>query len=198
VYEKFNDGLMKRTMNRPLPTGRMSRAHALAFAAVAGGGGVWLLADKVGPARQQEGDAGRACLLSQCVSASQHALLHGRHLACCHLTPAACRLTCPTCPPLPRADQPYHSGAGGRQHSAVCRGVHTPQANQHRQHLGGGCGGRSAAAHGLGCRHWRPGCGCSGAGGRPLLLADAALHGPGLDVQGRLRRWVGCLSVCMR
>ena len=47
VYEKVNDGLMKRTMNRPLPTGRMSRPHALAFAAACGLGGVWLLADKV-------------------------------------------------------------------------------------------------------------------------------------------------------
>lgn len=47
VYEKVNDSLMKRTMNRPLPTGRMSRAHALAFAAIAGVGGVWLLAEKV-------------------------------------------------------------------------------------------------------------------------------------------------------
>lgn len=46
VYEKVNDSLMKRTMNRPLPTGRMSRAHALAFAAIAGVGGVWLLAEK--------------------------------------------------------------------------------------------------------------------------------------------------------
>ncbi|PRW44545.1 Protoheme IX mitochondrial [Chlorella sorokiniana] len=46
VYEKVNDGLMKRTMNRPLPTGRMSRPHALAFAAACGLGGVWLLADK--------------------------------------------------------------------------------------------------------------------------------------------------------
>ncbi|KAI7845683.1 hypothetical protein COHA_000797 [Chlorella ohadii] len=46
VYEKVNDGLMKRTMNRPLPTGRMSRPHALAFAAACGLGGVWLLAEK--------------------------------------------------------------------------------------------------------------------------------------------------------
>lgn len=47
VYEKVNDGLMKRTMNRPLPTGRVSRPHALAFAAACGIGGVWLLAEKV-------------------------------------------------------------------------------------------------------------------------------------------------------
>ena len=47
VYEKVNDGLMKRTMNRPLPTGRMSRPHALAFAAACGLSGVWLLAEKV-------------------------------------------------------------------------------------------------------------------------------------------------------
>lgn len=48
VYEKVNDGLMKRTMNRPLPTGRVSRLHGLAFAAACGLGGVWLLAEKVG------------------------------------------------------------------------------------------------------------------------------------------------------
>ena len=30
---------------------------------------------------------------------------------------------------------------------------------------------------------------CSHPGGGPLLLADAALHGAGLDVQGRLHRW---------
>ena len=47
AYERVNDGLMKRTMNRPLPAGRMSRAHALAFAAACGVGGVWLLAEKV-------------------------------------------------------------------------------------------------------------------------------------------------------
>jgi 4-hydroxybenzoate polyprenyltransferase len=47
VYERSNDARMKRTMNRPLPAGRMSRPHALAFAALAGAGGVWLLAEKV-------------------------------------------------------------------------------------------------------------------------------------------------------
>ena len=47
VYERVNDGLMKRTATRPLPTGRMSPAHALAFAAATGIGGVWLLAEKV-------------------------------------------------------------------------------------------------------------------------------------------------------
>ena len=46
VYEIVNDGRMKRTANRPLPGGRMSRLHALAFAALAGVGGVWLLAEK--------------------------------------------------------------------------------------------------------------------------------------------------------
>jgi heme O synthase-like polyprenyltransferase len=47
VYEVVNDGRMKRTMARPLPTGRMSRAHALVFAAVTGVGGVYLLLEKV-------------------------------------------------------------------------------------------------------------------------------------------------------
>lgn len=46
LYEVANDARMKRTAMRPLPAGRMSRLHALAFALAAGGGGVWLLADK--------------------------------------------------------------------------------------------------------------------------------------------------------
>ncbi len=43
VYEVVNDGMMKRTQNRPLPTGRMGRPHALAFAAVMGAGGLAML-----------------------------------------------------------------------------------------------------------------------------------------------------------
>lgn len=43
----MNDGRMKRTAARPLPSGRMSRAHALAFAALMGAGGVALLYEKV-------------------------------------------------------------------------------------------------------------------------------------------------------
>ncbi|GAB4818539.1 hypothetical protein N2152v2_005585 [Parachlorella kessleri] len=46
VYEVVNDGRMKRTAARPLPTGRMSRSHAVAFALLAGAGGVALLLDK--------------------------------------------------------------------------------------------------------------------------------------------------------
>lgn len=46
VYEKVNDGLMRRTAHRPIPTGRLSRAHGLAFAAICGVGGIWLLAEK--------------------------------------------------------------------------------------------------------------------------------------------------------
>ncbi|KAG7672635.1 putative Protoheme IX farnesyltransferase, mitochondrial [Nannochloris sp. 'desiccata'] len=46
AYEIVNDGQMRRTLNRPLPAGRMSRAHALAFAAITGAGGVWLLLEK--------------------------------------------------------------------------------------------------------------------------------------------------------
>ena len=48
IYEVVNDGRMKRTAARPLPAGRMSRAHAAAFAVAAGAAGVWLLLDKVG------------------------------------------------------------------------------------------------------------------------------------------------------
>lgn len=47
VYEVVNDGQMKRTAVRPLPSGRMGRPHALAFALLAGAGGVWLLLEKV-------------------------------------------------------------------------------------------------------------------------------------------------------
>jgi hypothetical protein len=47
VYERANDALMARTQNRPLPAGRMTRGHALAFAAVAGAAGLYILAEKV-------------------------------------------------------------------------------------------------------------------------------------------------------
>ncbi len=43
VYEVANDALMKRTMRRPLPTGRVSRRHALLFAGAAGAAGVAVL-----------------------------------------------------------------------------------------------------------------------------------------------------------
>jgi len=46
AYEIINDGRMRRTLNRPLPARRMSRAHALTFAAITGAGGVWLLLEK--------------------------------------------------------------------------------------------------------------------------------------------------------
>ena len=47
VYEVFNDRQMNRTCNRPLPAGRVGKAHALAFAALTGGLGLWTLSDKV-------------------------------------------------------------------------------------------------------------------------------------------------------
>lgn len=49
VYEVANDARMQRTMARPLPSGRMSRAHALAFALLTGAGGVYMLLDKTNP-----------------------------------------------------------------------------------------------------------------------------------------------------
>jgi hypothetical protein len=47
IYEIKLDALMKRTMNRPLPSGRISRPHALVFAIFTGLGGTALLAAKV-------------------------------------------------------------------------------------------------------------------------------------------------------
>ncbi|KAG2482351.1 hypothetical protein HYH03_018701 [Edaphochlamys debaryana] len=49
VYEVENDRCMTRTRNRPLPAGRLGRAHALVFAAVCGAAGVWLLSEKANP-----------------------------------------------------------------------------------------------------------------------------------------------------
>ncbi|KAL6779879.1 COX10 [Auxenochlorella protothecoides x Auxenochlorella symbiontica] len=46
VYEVATDRLMRRTAARPLPSGRMGRGHALAFAAATGLAGVGLLAAK--------------------------------------------------------------------------------------------------------------------------------------------------------
>ena len=46
IMEIANDARMKRTMRRPLPSGRMGVLHATAFAVTAGVGGVMLLAYK--------------------------------------------------------------------------------------------------------------------------------------------------------
>lgn len=46
IYEIKNDALMKRTALRPLPTGRLSRAHAIAFAVLAGGASILVLSEK--------------------------------------------------------------------------------------------------------------------------------------------------------
>ncbi len=47
LYEVSNDARMTRTAARPLPQGRMSRAHALGFAVVTGATGVYILLNKV-------------------------------------------------------------------------------------------------------------------------------------------------------
>lgn len=43
IYEKESDALMKRTGNRPIAAGRMSKQEAWFFAALSGGVGVWLM-----------------------------------------------------------------------------------------------------------------------------------------------------------
>ena len=47
IYEVKNDSLMKRTARGPLPTGKLSVSHALAFAGLMGVGGIALLASTV-------------------------------------------------------------------------------------------------------------------------------------------------------
>lgn len=49
IFEISNDAKMKRTMRRPLPSGRMSVPHAVAWATIAGASGACLLATKVNP-----------------------------------------------------------------------------------------------------------------------------------------------------
>lgn len=46
LYEVANDARMSRTMNRPLPAGRMTRMHAALFALITGTAGVAILYDK--------------------------------------------------------------------------------------------------------------------------------------------------------
>lgn len=48
VYEVTNDRLMKRTSRRPLPLGKLTRGHALAFAGCVGLAGISILATQVG------------------------------------------------------------------------------------------------------------------------------------------------------
>jgi hypothetical protein len=47
IYEIHNDSLMRRTMLRPLPAGRLSVVAALGFAAVTGLAGAFILQTKV-------------------------------------------------------------------------------------------------------------------------------------------------------
>lgn len=69
------------------------------------------------------------------------------------------------------ADQPSHNNSGCSQHCAVCWRVHTPQAVEHSQHLGGGSSGCHSPTHGLGSSSRRAGARGLGVGSSTVLLA---------------------------
>ena len=69
VYEVANDARMERTKRRPLPTGRLSRGHALLFAGLAGCAGIYILATQVHHLPP----------LPECAPTSQQS---DRHIAC--------------------------------------------------------------------------------------------------------------------
>lgn len=65
VYEVANDAVMKRTMRRPLPMGRVTARHALAFAGVASAAGIAVLyyqARARGSTGSEAMRAGSACM----------------------------------------------------------------------------------------------------------------------------------------
>nr|XP_040032992.1 uncharacterized protein LOC120819549 isoform X1 [Gasterosteus aculeatus aculeatus] len=75
---------------------------------------------------------------------------------------------------------------GGPQHLPLHLLLHPAQEAQHRQHLGGGAGGRHTSSHGLDGRHRLPGAGCSADGWFPVLLAVPPLQRPQLELEGGL------------
>lgn len=77
IYEIRNDSFMKRTMLRPLPAGRMSPITALAFAAVTGLSGAYMLQTQVWP----------------CMYWSPMKQQFSTRGECSHPTYLACRLT---------------------------------------------------------------------------------------------------------
>lgn len=101
VYEAANDALMKRTMRRPLPTGRVTRQHALLFAGAAGVAGVAVLFYK----------ARRCACLPRCTTI----------LSC-----TAGRLCSSTCRPQTLAR--VGSVAGWEAHVECCLSSHSPDA----------------------------------------------------------------------
>ena len=172
VYEIANDARMERTKRRPLPTGRLSRGHALLFAGLAGSAGIYILATQV---TSHSCDADRKLLLQGLIPDPLVSLTYMR-LACgCPDTyegQQQCGSAAPMvswspgwslcAPAVGREDlllKTLHAATGelhncsiGRsQHWALRGRVHSAEGCEHCQHMGGRSSGRHSATHGLGC-----------------------------------------------
>ena len=167
IYEVSNDSLMKRTARRPLPTGKLSVAHALAFAGITAAGGIGILASQV---RTCTYNLSQYLAHPKCLSLllTWHHQIYYSQIPCCF------------------TDQQSDSWAWCCQYCPVCGSVHTPQGHQHLKHMGWSGGGCNTPSHGLGCSSGPARPGVLGVGKHAILLADAPFHGAGLDVSRRL------------
>ena len=119
IYEVVNDGRMRRTAARPLPTGRMTRMHALAFAVLAGTSGVWLLAEKVRRGVGVGGGLGRRSIVlggSWCAFAQ----------CCVEIRACRHRFACPAPPPRPMLQTNGTTAALGAANIILYAAVYTP------------------------------------------------------------------------